>query len=815
MQKFDIKGMSCAACVARVEKAVKDIDGVTEVSVNLLTNSMILDGDYLVDDVILSVKKAGYDAAPSQNTNKASQKAVKNAESEEHTLISRLISSLCILIVLMYFSMGHSMWGFPVPAFFEENFIAQGILQLVLSAIVMVINQRFFVSGFKSLFNKSPNMDTLVALGSSAAFVYSLYALFLMTWDFNNAHHYMHELYFESAAMILTLITVGKTLESHSKGKTTNAINALMNLSPKVATLKTAEGEKTIRADELKVGDIFIVRPGESIPCDGVVIYGETSVDESFLTGESIPVDKKINDKVSAGCINKYGYIECRATDVGEDTTLSKIIQIVSDAAAQKAPIAKIADRVSGVFVPIVILISVLTFIVWQILDGNIGFSLQRAISVLVISCPCALGLATPAAIMVGSGIGAKNGILFKNATSLEMTGKAQIVAFDKTGTLTKGTPEITDIVPFGDNDPELLLKYAYSLEKLSEHPLSKPIVKEWEKSNQEGYMVEDFEILSGKGLRGRIEGKEIVGGKLDLIEKIVSPDDNVMKVYNELSLHGKTPLMFAYDNEFLGIIAVSDTVKDDTSNALKMLKDEGLKVVMITGDNHNSASFIADKIGIDKVYSNVLPSEKENIIKELKTEGKVIMVGDGINDAPALTTADIGIAIGTGTDVAIDSADVILTKSTPKDVANAIFISRKVIKNIKENLFWAFFYNSIGIPVAMGLLIPFGITLNPMLGALAMSLSSFCVVSNALRLNLIKINKKQKENETMKIVLNIEGMMCPHCEKNVKDTLEAIDGVVEAVTSHKEGTAVITLSKEIDTEILKEAVRQKGYAVK
>ncbi len=815
MKKFDIKGMSCAACVARVEKAVKSVEGVKEVSVNLLTNSMILDGDYSSDDVIMSVRKAGYDAIPSQSSNKESQKAVKTAEKEEHTLISRLISSIIILLVLMYFSMGHSMWGFPVPSFFEGKYIAQGILQLVLSAVVMVINQKFFVSGFKSLFNKSPNMDTLVALGSSAAFVYSLYALFMMTGDSLNAYHYMHDMYFESAAMILALITVGKTLEAHSKGKTTNAINSLMNLSPKVATLKTDEGEKIVRADELKVGDIFIVRPGESVPCDGVVTNGETSVDESFLTGESIPVDKKIDDKVSAGCINKYGYIECRATDVGEDTALSKIIKIVSDAAAQKAPIAKIADKVSGVFVPVVIFISVVTFIIWQILDGDIGFSLQRAISVLVISCPCALGLATPAAIMVGSGIGAKHGILFKNATALEMTGKAQIVAFDKTGTLTKGNPEITDIIPFGNINSDDLLKYAYSLEKLSEHPLSKPIVKEWEKRNEEGYKVEDFEILSGKGLRGKIESKEVIGGKLNLIEQMISLDDNVMKEYNQLSLQGKTPLLFCYDNEFLGIIAVSDTVKEDTSDAIKMLKDEGMKVVMITGDNPHSASFIANKVGIDKVYSDVLPSQKESIIKELKEEGKVIMVGDGINDAPALTTADIGIAIGTGTDVAIDSADVVLTKSTPKDVANAIYISRKVIKNIKENLFWAFFYNSIGIPVAMGLLIPVGITLNPMLGALAMSLSSFCVVSNALRLNLIKINKNQKGNETMEIVLKIEGMMCPHCEKNVKDTLEAIDGVVEAVTSHKEGTAVITLSKEIDTEILKEAVRQKGYAVK
>lgn len=815
MKKFDIKGMSCAACVARVEKAVKSVEGVKEVSVNLLTNSMILDGDYSSDDVIMSVRKAGYDATPSHSSNKESQKAVKNAEKEEHTLISRLISSIIILLVLMYFSMGHSMWGFPVPSFFEGNYIAQGILQLVLSAVVMVINQKFFVSGFKSLFNKSPNMDTLVALGSSAAFVYSLYALFMMTGDSLNAHHYMHDMYFESAAMILALITVGKTLEAHSKGKTTNAINSLMNLSPKVATLKTDEGEKIVRADELKVGDIFIVRPGESVPCDGVVTNGETSVDESFLTGESIPVDKKIDDKVSAGCINKYGYIECRATDVGEDTALSKIIKIVSDAAAQKAPIAKIADKVSGVFVPVVIFISVVTFIIWQILDGDIGFSLQRAISVLVISCPCALGLATPAAIMVGSGIGAKHGILFKNATALEMTGKTQIVAFDKTGTLTKGNPEITDIIPFGNISSDDLLKYAYSLEKLSEHPLSKPIVKEWEKRNEEGYKVEEFEILSGKGLRGKIESKEVIGGKLNLIEQMISLDDNIMKEYNQLSLQGKTPLLFCYDNEFLGIIAVSDTVKEDTSDAIKMLKDEGMKVVMITGDNPHSASFIANKVGIDKVYSDVLPSQKESIIKELKEEGKVIMVGDGINDAPALTTADIGIAIGTGTDVAIDSADVVLTKSTPNDVANAIYISRKVIKNIKENLFWAFFYNSIGIPVAMGLLTPVGITLNPMLGALAMSLSSFCVVSNALRLNLIKVNKNQKENKTMEIVLKIEGMMCPHCEKNVKDTLEAIDGVVEAVTSHKEGTAVITLSKEIDTEILKEAVRQKGYTVK
>ena len=815
MQKFNIKGMSCAACVSRVEKAVREVDGVENVSVNLLTNSMVVDGEYLSDDIILSVRKAGYDAYVSDNTNKASRNAKKEAESDEKNLITRLVSSLCILSVLMYFSMGHIMWGFPVPSFFEGNFIAQAVLQLVLSGMVMVINQKFFVSGFKSLFSKSPNMDTLVALGSSASFIYSLYALFMMSADIHNAHHYMHELYFESAAMILALITVGKTLEAHSKGKTTDAINSLMNLSPKIATIKTEEGEKTIRADELKKGDIFIVRPGEAVPCDGVVISGETSVDESFLTGESIPVDKTTDDKVSAGCINKYGYIECRATDVGEDTALSKIIKIVSDASAQKAPIAKIADKVSGVFVPVVMGISVITFAVWMIILKEVGFSLQRAISVLVISCPCALGLATPAAIMVGSGIGAKHGVLFKNATSLEMTGKAQIVAFDKTGTLTQGTPEITDIVPFGGMDSDTLLKYAYSIERLSEHPLSKPIVKKWEETEGSAFDTDEFEILPGNGLRGKIDGKEIIGGKLEFVQKNIKLDENALTIYNELSSQGKTPLVFGFDGKFIGIIAVSDTIREEASDAVEKLKNCGIKSVMITGDNRNSARFIADNIGIDEIYSDVLPEDKEKIIRELQKQGKVIMVGDGINDAPALTTSDIGIAIGRGTDVAIDSADVVLTKSTPVDVYNAIYISRKVIKNIKENLFWAFFYNSVGIPVAMGILIPFGITLSPMIGALAMSLSSFCVVSNALRLNLIKINKKEKERKTMEILLNIEGMMCPHCEKNVKDTLEAIDGVAEAITSHKEGTAKITLSKEIDVEILKEAVRQKGYAVK
>lgn len=815
MQKFDIKGMHCAACAARVEKAVKGVKGTENVSVNLLANSMTVDGEYSAHDVILSVKKAGYDVVLSGRKNSNLEHAVQKAENEEKGLVKRLVSSLCILLVLMYFSMGHSMWGFPIPGFFDENFIAQAILQLLLSAAVIVINGQFFVSGFKSLFRRSPNMDTLVALGSSASFLYSLYALFLMTADTHHARHYLHDMYFESAAMILALITIGKTLEAHSKGKTTNAINALMNLSPKTATVKRENGEEIVRAEDLKVGDIFIVRPGELVPCDGIVISGETSVDESFLTGESMPVDKRAEDKVSAGCMNRHGYIECRATDVGEDTALSKIIQIVTDASAQKAPIAKIADRVSGVFVPIVIILSVITFVIWQILGRAVGFSLQRAISVLVISCPCALGLATPAAIMVGSGMGAKFGVLFKNATALEMTGKAQIVAFDKTGTLTCGTPEITDVIPFDKTDSEELLTYAYSLEKFSEHPLSNAIVKSWEKTNKEPFPVDDFEIVSGKGLKGTIAGKEIIGGKLGFIKEMIALDDCVLSRYHELSKQGKTPLLFVYDNRLLGIIAVADTIKEESSDAVSKLKNEGIKAVMITGDNENSARFIAEKIGIDTVFSDVLPSEKERIVRNLQQQGKVIMVGDGINDAPALTTADVGIAIGAGTDVAIDSADVVLTKNTPMDVYNAIYISRKVIKNIKENLFWAFFYNAIGIPVAMGLFIPFGITLNPMLGALAMSLSSFCVVSNALRLNLIKITKDKKENKIMELTLNIEGMMCPHCEKNVKDTLEAIDGVKMATTSHKEGTAVVNLSKEMDPEILKEAVRQKGYAVK
>ncbi len=815
MTKYDVKGMSCAACVARVEKAAKDVSGIKDVSVNLLTNSMSADGEYSEEDLILAVRKAGYYIVKKDNKNKTSKNARDSIEREENNLKLRLVSSLSLLGILMYFSMGHSMFGFPIPSFLSENYIAQAILQLILSTFVIVINQKFFISGFKSLYNKSPNMDSLVALGSSAAYIYSLYALFMMTDDVNNAAYYMHELYFESAAMILALITVGKTLEAHSKGKTTNAINALMNLSPKVATIKVDGKEKIVNAEDIKKDDIFIVKPGESVPCDGVIFNGETSIDESFLTGESIPVDKKKDDKVFAGCINKHGYIECRAVNVGEDTTLSKIIQTVVDASAQKAPIAKIADRVSGVFVPVVICIAVFTFMLWVALGKDTGFSLLRAISVLVISCPCALGLATPAAIMVGNGIGAKNGILFKSATSLEMTGKTDIVSFDKTGTLTEGKPEITDIVPFGDMDSALLLKYAYSLERFSEHPLSRPIIKKAVEENTEYFEIDDFSAVAGKGLKGTVNGDIILGGKLTFIKDNMDIPEDVFSKYDVLSSQGKTPLIFSKGEGIIGIIAVSDTVKEDSREAIMKLKNDGIKVVMITGDNRNSARFIADNLGIDVVYSDVLPSEKESIIKELKKEGKVIMVGDGINDAPALTTADIGIAIGAGTDIAIDSAQVVLTRNTPTDVYNAIYISRKVIKNIKENLFWAFFYNTVGIPVAMGVLSPLGLTLNPMLGALFMSLSSFCVVSNALRLNLLKINKNQKEKETMEIILNIEGMMCPHCEKNVKGTLEAIDGVTEAVTSHKEGTAVITLSKEVDVEILKEAVRQKGYAVK
>lgn len=832
MKQYNVTGMSCASCVARVEKAVNKVDGVTSCSVNLLTNSMSVDGDVKSSDVISAVEKAGYGASLKGNSskeNKSNDEPLKDTETPK--LKKRLFSSLVFLLLLMYISMGHMMWGFPLPSILANNHIAMGLIQLLLTGIIMVINQKFFVSGFKALIHRSPNMDTLVALGAGASFIYSVYALFAMTNaqvnnDMSLVMKYMDEFYFESAGMILTLITLGKMLESYSKGKTTNAIKGLMNLAPKKSTILVDNVEKVVPIEEVKIGDIFVVKPGENIPVDGVVIEGESAVNESALTGESIPVDKTVGDNVSGATVNQSGFIKCKATKVGEDTTLSQIIKMVSDASATKAPIAKVADKVSGVFVPIVISIAVVTIIVWLLCGAAFGNALVRGISVLVISCPCALGLATPVAIMVGNGVGAKNGILFKNATSLETTGKVSYVLLDKTGTITNGTPVVTDIIPSENYTENDLLSYASSLESKSEHPLAKAVVQKAIDSNIKTLDTTDFKSLTGNGVSAKINGKTIVGGSVKHISSIANIDENIIKKSDDLATKGKTPLLFVMDNRLLGIIAVADVVKSDSPKAIKELQNMGIKVVMVTGDNEKTAQAIAKESGVDEVIAGVLPDGKEKVVIQYKEKGMVAMVGDGINDAPALTRADIGIAIGAGTDVAIDSADIVLMKSKLTDVSGAIRLSRGTLRNIHENLFWAFIYNVIGIPLAAGVWIPiFGWTLSPMFGAAAMSLSSFCVVTNALRLNFLNIRSSKrdrkiknktnkKEKNTMTTTLKINGMMCPHCEATVKTALESIDGVTSAEVSHESGTAVVTLSKEVSEDVLKKAVVDKGYTV-
>lgn len=832
MKQYNVTGMSCASCVARVEKAVNKVDGVTSCSVNLLTNSMSVDGDVKSSDVISAVEKAGYGASLKGNSskeNKTNDEPLKDTETPK--LKKRLFSSLVFLLLLMYISMGHMMWGFPLPSILANNHIAMGLIQLLLTGIIMVINQKFFISGFKALIHRSPNMDTLVALGAGASFIYSVYSLFAMTNaqvnnDMSLVMKYMDEFYFESAGMILTLITLGKMLESYSKGKTTNAIKGLMNLAPKKATILVDNVEKVVPIEEVKIGDIFVVKPGENIPVDGVVIEGESAVNESALTGESIPVDKTVGDNVSGATVNQSGFIKCKATKVGEDTTLSQIIKMVSDASATKAPIAKVADKVSGVFVPIVISIAAVTIIVWLLCGATFGNALVRGISVLVISCPCALGLATPVAIMVGNGVGAKNGILFKNATSLETTGKVSYVLLDKTGTITNGTPVVTDIIPSENYTQDDLLSYASSLESKSEHPLAKAVVQKAIDSNTKTLDTTDFKSLTGNGVSAKINGKTIVGGSVKHISSIANIDENIIKQADDLATKGKTPLLFVIDNQLLGIIAVADVVKSDSPKAIKELQNMGIKVVMVTGDNEKTAQAIAKESGVDEVIAGVLPDGKEKVVTQYKENGMVAMVGDGINDAPALTRADIGIAIGAGTDVAIDSADIVLMKSKLTDVSGAIRLSRGTLRNIHENLFWAFIYNVIGIPLAAGVWIPiFGWTLSPMFGAAAMSLSSFCVVTNALRLNFLNIRSSKrdrkiknitnkKEKNTMTTTLKINGMMCPHCEATVKTALESIDGVTSAEVSHESGTAVVTLSKEVNEDVLKKAVVDKGYTV-
>ena len=824
--------MSCAACSARVEKAVSKVSGVTSCSVSLLTNSMGVEGTASDEAVIAAVKAAGYGAALKDGTPKPATAAADDplADTQTPLLKKRLIWSVAFLAVLMYFSMGHMMWGWPVPEFFAHNHVAMGLLQLLLTAVVMVINQKFFINGFKSLWHRAPNMDALVALGAGAAFVYSTYALFAMTeaqvsGDMNGVMTYMHELYFESAAMILTLITVGKMLEARSKGKTTDALKGLMKLAPKTALILKDGVQTEVPVEQVKKGDIFVVLPGGNIPVDGVIVEGTGAVDESALTGESIPVDKAEGDPVSAGTINQSGFIKCEATSVGEDTTLSRIIQMVSDAAATKAPIAKIADKVSGVFVPTVIVIAVITIIVWLMAGQTVGFALARGISVLVISCPCALGLATPVAIMVGNGVGAKNGILFKTAVSLEEAGKTQIAALDKTGTITMGEPKVTDLIPVDGVSPSELLKYANALEQKSEHPLSRAIRLKAEEDKIDPLPVEGFKALQGSGLTASVNGQPLNGGNLSYISTCTSIPEKVKTTADSLSASGKTPLFFSLGDRLLGIIAVADVIKEDSPSAVKELQHMGIEVVMLTGDNRRTAEAIGKQAGVDRVIAEVLPDGKEQVIRELKQKGKVVMVGDGINDAPALTRADTGIAIGAGTDIAIDAADVVLMKSRLRDVPAAIRLSRGTLKNIKENLFWAFIYNIIGIPLAAGIFIPiFGWKLNPMFGAAAMSLSSFCVVTNALRLNFkniynskndkkIKIHK-HTEVKTMEKTMKIEGMMCGHCEANVKKCLEALPQVDSAEVSHEKGTAVVTLSAAISDDELKKAVEEQGYTV-
>ena len=824
MTQFNITGMSCAACVARVEKAVNSIDGVNSCSVSLLTNSMGVDGSADPQKIISAVKDAGYGASLKDSKSKFSKDENTLKDTETPKLKKRLIASLFFMFVLMYVSMGHVMWGWYLPEILASNPLAIGLLQLLLTTVVMVINQKFYINGFKGLLHRSPNMDTLVALGSGASFVYSTYALFKMTTVSGEmAHHYLHDFYFESAAMILTLITVGKMLEARSKGKTTNALKSLMNLAPKTATVVANGVETEVPIENVHKGDIFVVRPGEQISVDGIILDGHSAVDESALTGESIPVDKAVGDRISGGTINQSGFIKCEALRVGEDTTLSQIIKMVSDAASTKAPVAKIADKVSGIFVPVVITIAVIATIVWLISGQSFGYALARGISVLVISCPCALGLATPVAIMVGNGVGAKNGILFKNAVSLEETCKANIVVLDKTGTITTGQPTVTDIIPLNSTENELL-SVAYALEIKSEHPLAKAIVKTADEIKVSATDVDDFMSLAGNGVQGKIKNKSFYGGNLTFITSKVTVDNEAIKMAETLAESGKTPLFFANDKKLLGIIAVADVIKEDSPKAIKELQNMGIKVVMLTGDNEKTANAIGAQAGVDEIISGVMPDGKENVIRRLRDKGKVIMVGDGINDAPALTRADIGMAIGAGTDIAIDSADIVLMKSRLSDVSSAIRLSRATLKNIYENLFWAFFYNAIGIPLAAGVFINiFGWELNPMFGAAAMSLSSFCVVSNALRLNFKdirnskrdkKIKFKYKEKKPMEITMKIEGMMCPHCEAHVKKALEGVAEVREAIVSHKDGTAIVTLDADASRETLKKAVEEQGYKV-
>ena len=822
MKKYNVTGMSCAACSARVEKAVSAVDGVESCTVNLLTNSMNVEGSASDTAIIEAVVAAGYGAENAETKQAAASTAESEniAEKEIKALKVRLFSSLGFLAVLMYISMGHTMWGWRLPAFFNGNYIALGIVQLLLSAIVMIINQKFFASGFKTLVKKAPNMDTLVALGSGAAFVYSVYVLFLMTEDLKHAHQYLYEFYFESAAMILALITVGKLLEARSKGKTADAIKALMDLAPKTATVIRDGKEVVIPAKELMPNDVFVVRPGESIPADGIVIEGTTSVDESALTGESMPVDKKLGDKVTGATVNRLGFIKCKTTRAAEDTTLAQIIKLVSDTAASKAPVSKAADKVSGVFVPVVISIAVITALIWLLIGQTIGNAIMRGISVLVISCPCALGLATPVAIMVGSGVGAKNGILFKNASALEELGKVKVVALDKTGTITKGQPKVTDIIPVSGVSEEELLKFAVSAEQKSEHPLAKAIMEYASEKEISIFEVDEFDVLPGNGVKAKYEEKFLFAGSLAFIKGKAAITEDIEQSVQALSAQGKTPLLFCIDNRLLGVIAVADTIKDDSAEAISELKKLRIKPVMITGDNERTARAIAQQAGIDDVIADVMPEGKSDAIKELMNKGKVAMVGDGINDAPSLVAANVGIAIGAGSDVAIDAADVVLMKNSIRDVVAAIRLSRATLKNIYENLFWAFIYNMIGIPLAAGVFISvLGWQLNPMFGAAAMSLSSFSVVSNALRLNLTKIygknaTTKEKEVKTMTKTLRIDGMMCPHCEANVKSTLESIEGVASADVSHKTGTAVVTLALDVENDILKNAVEEKGYAV-
>lgn len=847
MEQYIVTGMSCAACSARVEKAVSEVEGVTSCSVSLLTNSMGVEGTASSSAVIQAVEEAGYGASPKGGQEQSEEGGFDSLQDslkdrETPALRRRLLSSVIFLLLLMYLSMGHMMWGWPLPSFFEGNHVAMGLAQLLLTVIIMILNQKFFISGFKSLWHRAPNMDTLVALGSSAAFVYSTYALFAMTdaqvkGDADAVMGYMHEFYFESAAMILTLITVGKMLEAYSKGKTTDALKGLMNLAPKTAVLVRNGAEAEVPVEQVKKGDIYVVRPGGNIPVDGVVLEGNSAVDESALTGESIPVDKAQGDNVSAATINQSGVLRCEATRVGEDTTLSKIIRMVSDAAATKAPIAKIADQVSGVFVPAVVTIAVITILVWLLLGKDIGFALARGISVLVISCPCALGLATPVAIMVANGVGAGNGILFKTAVSMEETGKTAIVALDKTGTITQGEPKVTDLLPAEDVTEGQLLADAFHLEQMSEHPLARAVLDYGTQKGVSSKKVSAFQALPGNGLSAVCEGAHLTGGSVAYISSRTALSDKVKQQAQELADQGKTPLCFLRDDRYIGMIAVADVIKEDSPRAVRELQNMGIHVVMLTGDNRRTAEAIGAQAGVDEVVAGVLPDGKENVIRELQKFGKVAMVGDGINDAPALTRADMGIAIGAGTDVAIDAADVVLMKSRLSDVPAAIRLSRAALRNIHENLFWAFIYNVIGIPLAAGVWIPlFGWKLNPMFGAAAMSLSSFCVVTNALRLNLFKLhnagrdhkrkdaiavdiisdnsNNKKEEDNKMTKTIHIEGMMCGHCEAHVKKALEAIDGVAEAQASHEKGTAVVTLTADVADDVLTKAVEEQDYKV-